>query len=304
MQSALSLDSLRNSHPIEVPVRNALEVDQIFDAISYLKGSSVIRMLSAYLRVETFLAGVAKYLDKHKFGNATTDDLWAALTEVSGQDVKKFMDPWIRKIGFPVVTVDEKDDQITVVQRRFLRAGDIKPEENETEWWIPLGLKHDMKYGNEAPVALTTRMDTIRDVDEETEFYKLNADQTGFYRTNYPIRRLEKLAKAKERLSVPDRIGLVGDTCALAQSGDASTTSFLSLVANFRNEGEYMQVQVDALRAFANEMQRLAVNHPRSWRHSVHLFRGRSRTCGWPQGVSSLGRHSGRGVCRLGICRE
>ncbi|KAK8212744.1 peptidase family M1-domain-containing protein [Phyllosticta capitalensis] len=247
MQSALSLDSLRNSHPIEVPVRNALEVDQIFDAISYLKGSSVIRMLSAYLGVETFLAGVAKYLDKHKFGNATTDDLWAALTEVSGQDVKKFMDPWIRKIGFPVVTVDEKDDQITVVQRRFLRAGDIKPEENETEWWIPLGLKHDMKYGNEAPVALTTRMDTIRDVDEETEFYKLNADQTGFYRTNYPIRRLEKLAKAKERLSVPDRIGLVGDTCALAQSGDASTTSFLSLVANFRNEGEYMQSIIQGL---------------------------------------------------------
>ncbi|KAK3082490.1 arginine/alanine aminopeptidase, partial [Teratosphaeriaceae sp. CCFEE 6253] len=57
MQTAFTLDSLRTSHPIEVPVRNALEVDQIFDHISYLKGSSVIRMLAAHLGVETFLTG-------------------------------------------------------------------------------------------------------------------------------------------------------------------------------------------------------------------------------------------------------
>ena len=64
----MALDSLRGSHPIEVPVRDALEVDQIFDSISYFKGSGVIRMLSAYLRVKTFLTGVAEYLKKHQYG--------------------------------------------------------------------------------------------------------------------------------------------------------------------------------------------------------------------------------------------
>jgi aminopeptidase N len=59
---------LRASHPIEVPVRNALEVDQIFDHISYLKGSSVIRMLSDHLGRQTFLRGVADYLKKHAYG--------------------------------------------------------------------------------------------------------------------------------------------------------------------------------------------------------------------------------------------
>ena len=67
MQTGFNLDSLRGSHPIEVPVRDALEVDQIFDHISYLKGSSTIRMLSSYLGVETFLKGVAAYLKKHQF---------------------------------------------------------------------------------------------------------------------------------------------------------------------------------------------------------------------------------------------
>jgi aminopeptidase N len=51
-----------------VPVRNALEVDQIFDHISYLKGSSVIRMLGDHLGNQTFLKGVAAYLKKHAYG--------------------------------------------------------------------------------------------------------------------------------------------------------------------------------------------------------------------------------------------
>jgi len=55
LQAALSLDSLRGSHAIEVEVNDALEIDQIFDAISYMKGSSCIKMLSNHLGVDTFL---------------------------------------------------------------------------------------------------------------------------------------------------------------------------------------------------------------------------------------------------------
>ena len=46
---ALELDGLKNSHPIEVEVRSPAEVDEIFDAISYSKGASTIRMLHAYI---------------------------------------------------------------------------------------------------------------------------------------------------------------------------------------------------------------------------------------------------------------
>ena len=55
LQTALTMDSLRGSHAIEVEVNHALEIEQIFDAISYLKGSSCIRMLSNHLGVEMFL---------------------------------------------------------------------------------------------------------------------------------------------------------------------------------------------------------------------------------------------------------
>lgn len=68
VQAASQLDSLRSSHAIEVPVKDALEIDQIFDAISYLKGSSIIRMLSDHLSVKVFLSGVSNYLKEHSYG--------------------------------------------------------------------------------------------------------------------------------------------------------------------------------------------------------------------------------------------
>lgn len=47
--SALALDSLENSHPIEVVVNSPAEINEIFDNISYSKGASVIRMLHNYI---------------------------------------------------------------------------------------------------------------------------------------------------------------------------------------------------------------------------------------------------------------
>lgn len=51
------LDALRSSHPIDVDVKSPAEITQIFDAISYCKGASVIRMLNAFLGTETFKEG-------------------------------------------------------------------------------------------------------------------------------------------------------------------------------------------------------------------------------------------------------
>lgn len=238
VQPAFTLDALRGSHPIEVPVRDALDIDQIFDHISYLKGSSVIRMLSAHLGVEVFLKGVSDYLKAHMYGNATTKDLWDALSKASGQDVTSVMDTWIRKIGFPVITVAEEPGQIGVRQSRFLSTGDVKPEEDETTWWIPLGLKTDPKAPDVRAEALTAKETTIRDINDS--FYKLNTDQTGFFRTGYPPQRLAKLSAARSQLTVEDRIGLIGDTAALAIAGNSTTAGLLSFLEGFQSEENYL----------------------------------------------------------------
>lgn len=238
MQTAFGLDALRGSHPIEVQVKDALEVDQVFDAISYLKGSSVIRMLAAHLGLETFLKGVTIYLKAHAYGNATTDDLWSGLSEASGQDVNALMDPWIRRIGYPVITVTEGLGQISVKQSRYLLTGDVKAEDDETLWWVPLRMKGKRDMGEINSIALTTKRDTIIDVDEA--FYKINVDNTGFYRTNYPPSRLQKLGSQIDSLSCSDKIGLIGDAGALAFSGDSTTPALLGFLEDFGSEDNYL----------------------------------------------------------------
>ncbi|TPP56666.1 Puromycin-sensitive aminopeptidase [Fasciola gigantica] len=102
---ALRLDALTNSHPIEVEVSSPDEIDEIFDTISYCKGSSLIHMIHAFLGDKAFRAGLCTYLAKHAYGNATTEDLWTALGTASGIDVASIMRPWTQQAGFPVVTV-------------------------------------------------------------------------------------------------------------------------------------------------------------------------------------------------------
>lgn len=110
----------------------------------------------------------------------------------------------------------------------------MKAEEDQTLWWIPLGLKTNPRATGAATQALTSKEETLRDLDEA--FYKLNADQNGFYRTNYPPARLAKMGAQKDKLSTEDKIGLIADAAALAISGDGTTAGLLTFISNFSDE--------------------------------------------------------------------
>ncbi|KAF2683245.1 hypothetical protein K458DRAFT_389854 [Lentithecium fluviatile CBS 122367] len=238
LASALSLDSLRSSHPIEVPVKRADEINQIFDAISYSKGSCVLRMISKYLGEETFMEGIRRYLKKHAFGNTQTGDLWAALSDASGKNVEQVMDIWTKHVGFPVVTVTEGSDSIHVKQNRFLRTADVKPEEDKTLYPIFLGLR--TKDGIDHDLALFSREADFKLKD--MDFFKLNADHSGIYRTSYSPERLRKLGLAAKEglLSVEDRAGMIADAGALAASGYQKTSGILSLLDSFKSESNFV----------------------------------------------------------------
>ncbi|KAI0424924.1 peptidase family M1-domain-containing protein [Xylaria sp. FL1042] len=240
LQSALGLDSLRSSHPIEVPVKRASEVDQIFDAISYSKGSCVLRMISTYLGEDAFLEGVRRYIKKHAYGNTQTDDLWAALEDASGKPVREIMSIWTKNVGFPVVQVteDTAGNSIRVKQNRFLRTGDTKPEEDKVLYPVFLGLR--TKTGIDESITLTEREGVFKLPD--LDFFKLNANHTSIYRTSYSPERLTKLGQAAKegKLTVEDRAGMLADAGALAVSGYQKTSGVLNLLKGFDTEDSFV----------------------------------------------------------------
>ncbi|ODQ67184.1 hypothetical protein NADFUDRAFT_81746 [Nadsonia fulvescens var. elongata DSM 6958] len=236
LQMALNLDSLRQSHPIEVFVKSALDIDQIFDAISYRKGASTIRMISSHIGVKVFLKGVAMYLKKHAFGNAHTADLWDAVSEVSGQNISVMMDNWITKIGFPMLTIFETESgAIEITQDRFLSTGDVQPEENLTKWWIPLSISTAGKTEDKILDEKSVSIDGLA-----KDFYKINKDQVGVYRVNYPASRLVKYSEDLSLLTVNDKVGIIADSAAAAMAGIGSTTGLLTFVNKLKNEDSYV----------------------------------------------------------------
>ncbi|CAI6095111.1 unnamed protein product [Clonostachys chloroleuca] len=244
LQSALNLDSLRSSHPIEVPLKRASEINQIFDAISYQKGSSVLRMISVYLGEEVFLKGVTQYLKTHAYGNTQSIDLWRALSEASGEDIERLADIWTKKVGYPVITVTENgaEGKVHVKQNRFLRTGDAIPAEDEVLYPVTLSLL--TKDGLQRNVVLNDREAEIPIPD--TAFFKFNSGHSGIYRTLYTPERLLKLGQNVKAglLGVEDRAGLIADASALTAAGYQDSPSLLSLLQSFESEEAYIPWKV------------------------------------------------------------
>ncbi|KAG0044198.1 Aminopeptidase 2 mitochondrial [Gryganskiella cystojenkinii] len=243
-QMGLALDGLRSSHPIEVPCKHPHEIHQIFDAISYYKGASCIRMLSAWLGLDVFLKGIRRYMKKHAYKNTSTEDLWAALSEESGVDVGAFMNAWIKQVGYPVVDVEENADAsaLTVKQSRYLSSGDLAPEEDTARWTIPLGIAPEHSDAKHKTPLLTE--DSVAVNLEKSGHYIVNSGYNGFFRTAYPpaaLTRISQQIKAKDPLFTPgDRVGLLADLGALSKSGHVKTSSLLELLESFEEEDQYV----------------------------------------------------------------
>lgn len=252
LQYALGLDGLHSSHPIEVPVRNASEISQIFDAISYSKGASVIRMLVTYLGESIFQIGMRSYLKKHSYSNARTIDLWSALSQASGKPVSTIMNAWTLKTGYPVITVsisnvvedckneaNDNEVQLSLTQNRFLSSGIACPKDDATIWSVPLRIK----VGETIKDVLLDERSTLTQIPKNINYFVLNSGQTGFYRVHYPIEVLTNLGKAIESgelSNISDRVGIISDLFSLNVSGRIGLPQVFEILRYYRNETSYI----------------------------------------------------------------
>ncbi|MEE3167474.1 MAG: M1 family metallopeptidase [Chloroflexota bacterium] len=244
---ALSLDGLKNSHPIEQAVKNPAEVSQLFDAISYSKGASVIRMLENFLGEESFRKGLNRYLSSHMYDNARTEDLWSALETESGRPVTAIMDSWVKQMGYPVLQVesDRTGGQTTLsvtqerfVYDRFLGDGGPDSDSDNEVWRVPVSAS---RGSEESAVTVMDGRQIQIDVPGSGDgWVKLNPLQTGFFRVNYSTEDWQRLVPAIESLELhaTDRLGVQNDAYALSRAGLLPVTQFLSLAQAYKNEGD------------------------------------------------------------------
>jgi aminopeptidase N len=231
-ESAMAADSRTSSHPIQQHVTDELQANNAFDSdITYRKGQAFLRMLEASLGEDTFRSAMRRFMKRHAYSNATTADLWQALSEASGRDVGALAAVWTEQPGFPLVTVQARCDasgarSLRLSQARFLLSGTAI---QGARWTVPLQVRSGAR-GTAQSLLLTQEGQSVP-AGRCDEALSLNADAVGYYRVQYDPVTLALDTKQFGRLSDGDRIALLDDQWALVESGASALASYLALVA-------------------------------------------------------------------------
>lgn len=125
-------DQLPSTHPIAAEIPDLAAVEVNFDGITYAKGASVLKQLVAYVGLEQFLAGLRDYFRTHAYGNATFDDLIAALEQASGRDLSDWGRQWLKTTGLNTLRPDFDVDSDGRFTRFAVTQSGAEPGAGET----------------------------------------------------------------------------------------------------------------------------------------------------------------------------
>ena len=235
MLEAMSLDALKNSHPINVNVNHPAQIREIFDAISYDKGGSVLRMLENYVGIENFRKGLKHYLTLHKYSNAEGRDLWNSIGKVARKPVDAMMKTWIDQVGYPVVDVKRNNSKLSLTQRRFLSDGS---RASKNRWAIPI---HIEEGNHQNSILLKSRSSTVSLKNKDSNFI-INSGRYGFYRVQYDDHSLANLSLLIDEkiLNHVDRWGLQNDLFSECVSGTKQLQEYLDFTTSYHDEDDYI----------------------------------------------------------------
>ncbi|XP_051808613.1 aminopeptidase N-like isoform X1 [Acanthochromis polyacanthus] len=249
-----AVDALASSHPLtskEEDIQTPAQINELFDAISYSKGASVLRMLSDFLTEDVFKKGLQTYLKAFAFENTVYTDLWTHLqmaVDTTGtalpKSVNDIMNTWVLQMGFPVVTINTATGNVS--QKHFL----LDPESEVTtpspynyEWIVPMRW---MKTGAVQNLTwLETKSASIPAMTVTgNEWVLANIDVVGYYRVNYDQANWDKLLNAlntdHELIPVINRAQLVDDAFNLARAKIIQTVEALKTTTYLSKERAYM----------------------------------------------------------------
>jgi hypothetical protein len=110
---------------------------RIYTAMTYSKGSVVLRMLRYQLGDEVMRRVLHEYARRFQFHHVTSDDLRAVAEEVSGQQLDWFWNQWINR-------TDKLDYAITFARTRQMRDGRWQTRvvlERRGDAWMPVDVR-------------------------------------------------------------------------------------------------------------------------------------------------------------------
>ncbi|MEM2160937.1 MAG: M1 family aminopeptidase, partial [Candidatus Nitrosotenuis sp.] len=233
MNTAMGLDALHSSHPIDVKVNSPSEIREIFDAISYDKGGCVLKMLESFVTEKKFRAGLRVYLRKFSYKNAEGNDLWDEIGKAARMPVRSMVNSWLKQTGFPLVEAQKQDSKLVLSQKRFVLE---QKGAQKGLWEIPLVIADN---GKTTSKILKKKQESI---PAKSNQILVNPGRNGFYRVKYSQDLMYELKEMiwQKSISHIDRWAIQNDLFALCISGDGLVHDYLEFADSYENEDDYL----------------------------------------------------------------
>jgi len=229
-EGAMNRDSLATTHPVVQHVATATQASQAFDAISYQKGSAVIRMIEEYVGSDAWRTGMRAYLRKHAYGNTVSDDLWREIEAAAKKPIVAIAHDFTLQPGVPMIHVTEStcSNNVTTLKMAQTEFTKDQPGKKPLSWRVPviaqsLGAQQVQRVLIDKGKASLTLPGCAPVV--------LNAGQSGYYRTLYSPAHFTQLKNVYAQLPTIDQLGILSDTWALGLNANRSAADALDLIA-------------------------------------------------------------------------
>jgi len=240
----MGLDSLATTRRIRQPITNDSDIANAFDNISYEKGSAVIGMFESWLGEKAFQNGVRQYMKQYADRAATTADFLDAISKAAGRDVTRAFDTFLDQPGVPLVTAELECDgapRVALTQRRSLPIGS-QGQARQT-WMIPICLKYPANGSTVRQCEVMSDPQTEIKLSGQAScpaWMMANDAETGYYRVLYGGAMLDRLlADGGNKLSLAERVGVLGDVNSLVNSGNIPPATALAFVEPFSHDPDW-----------------------------------------------------------------
>lgn len=233
---AMQIDGRASARAIRQPIETTHDVHNAFDPITYSKGAGVLAMFEHWMGRDAFRRGVRRYIETHRDGNATTEDLLDALSSVSARDVTRPFETFLVQPGVPLVEArlvcGTTERSIRLRQTRYVPLGGKAPPDGR--WQIPVCVRIGTTEGTDEICGLLQDETGSLPLPTATcpQWVMPNAGAAGYYRFTQPPQDLDRLMTHGfsslppiERLSVANNLtaGFAAGA-ALAPTFDALAT--------------------------------------------------------------------------------
>ncbi|XP_016071663.1 PREDICTED: endoplasmic reticulum aminopeptidase 1 [Miniopterus natalensis] len=268
--SAMEVDALNSSHPVSTPVENPAQIREMFDEVSYDKGSCILNMLRDYISADAFKSGIVHYLQTYSYKNTKNEDLWNSMASIcptdstqrmegfcsrgqhssssshwkqEGLDVKTMMNTWTLQKGFPLITITVRGRNVHMKQEHYMKGSEGTPETGYL-WHVPLTFITS-KSDSVHRFLLKTKTDVLI-LPEEVEWIKFNVGMNGYYIVHYEDDGWDSLTGLLQgthtAISSNDRASLINNVFQLVSIGKLPIEKALNLALYLKHETEIMPV--------------------------------------------------------------